>query len=165
MNKRDMAIAEAVELACWDAHCKGWKEPIPLRNIITSIPVDVEPFCWMVTGCNTKFYGEFAQQESEQEAKHCGGTSKAFPLYTAPPDAASIRRAAIEECAELPIDNADLEAPVGNSGWGEAYQEGWIDAISEYSEAIRALLDKESEPVPQWQPVRECKSSNEACDE
>jgi hypothetical protein len=32
----------------------------------------------------------------------------------------------------------DVLAPVGNSAWGEAYQEGWASGTRAYLEAIRA---------------------------
>ena len=35
-------------------------------------------------------------------------------------------------------DHEDVQAPVGNSSWGEAYQEGWGQGTAAYLEAIRA---------------------------
>jgi len=32
----------------------------------------------------------------------------------------------------------DVLAPVGNSAWGEAYQEGWAAGTAAYLEAIRS---------------------------
>ncbi len=32
----------------------------------------------------------------------------------------------------------DVLAPVGNSAWGEAYQEGWAEGTAAYRDAIRA---------------------------
>ena len=43
-----------------------------------------------------------------------------------------------EACAAL-HDSEDVLAPVGNSAWGEAYQDGWIAGVSAYREAIRAM--------------------------
>jgi len=40
-------------------------------------------------------------------------------------------------CEDL-HDHEDVLAPVGNSAWGEAYQEGWADGTKAYQEAIRA---------------------------
>jgi len=40
-------------------------------------------------------------------------------------------------CEDL-HDHEDVLAPVGNSVWGEAYQEGWADGTKAYQDAIRA---------------------------
>ena len=96
MNKRDTAIAEAVRDACLKAYSPDdgagdWSDKMAMLNlaaIIASVPVDIEPYCWMVTGASTPFYGEFAQVDAMREAKHCGGTAKSFPLYTRPQNAA-----------------------------------------------------------------------------
>lgn len=42
-----------------------------------------------------------------------------------------------EECTAL-HDSEDVLAPVGQSAWGEAYQDGWIAGVSAYREAISA---------------------------
>ena len=42
-----------------------------------------------------------------------------------------------EECAAL-HGHPDVLAPVGNSAWGEAHQEGWINGTAAYRDAIRA---------------------------
>lgn len=46
-----------------------------------------------------------------------------------------------EECAAL-HGHPDVLAPVGNSAWGEAYQEGWINGTAAYRDAIRAMNEK-----------------------
>ena len=46
---------------------------------------------------------------------------------------ASAERAACEALH----DHEDVLAPVGNSSWGEAYQEGWGQGTSAYRDAIR----------------------------
>ena len=48
-----------------------------------------------------------------------------------------------EACAAL-HDGEDVLAPVGQSAWGEAYQDGWIAGVSAYREAIRARGANES---------------------
>ena len=40
--------------------------------------------CWSVTGTAQMFFGDYAQHDAEQEAKHIGGTALAFPLFLAP---------------------------------------------------------------------------------
>lgn len=43
-----------------------------------------EPWGWGVVGTRHIFFGEYAQQDAEREAKHCGGSARAFALYAAP---------------------------------------------------------------------------------
>ena len=42
------------------------------------------------------------------------------------------------EACEALHDHEDVLAPVGNSSWGEAYQEGWGQGTAAYRDAIRA---------------------------
>ena len=42
-----------------------------------------------------------------------------------------------EACESL-HQHEDVLAPVGNSAWGEAYQEGWAAGAAAYLQAIRA---------------------------
>ena len=42
------------------------------------------------------------------------------------------------EACEALHDHEDVIAPIGNSSWGEAYQEGWGQGTSAYRDAIRA---------------------------
>ena len=48
--------------------------------------------------------------------------------------AAEAERDSIEDLR----NHDDVLAPVGNSGYGEAYQDGWIAGVAAYTEAIRA---------------------------
>ena len=41
----------------------------------------------------------------------------------------------IKECADL-YTHDDVMAPVGQSAWGEAYQDGWIEGTKTYRESI-----------------------------
>jgi len=41
----------------------------------------------------------------------------------------------IQECADLYIHD-DVTAPVGQSAWGEAYQDGWIEGTKAYRETM-----------------------------
>jgi hypothetical protein len=54
------------------------------------------------------------------------------------------RRAEVEKFAELIVrecvklyNHDDVLAPVGNSAWGEAYQEGWTEGTTIYRETIK----------------------------
>ena len=40
-------------------------------------------------------------------------------------------------------DHEDVQAPIGNSAWGEAYQEGWGQGTAAYRDAIRETLNTE----------------------
>ena len=42
------------------------------------------------------------------------------------------------DACEALHDHEDVQAPIGNSSWGEAYQEGWGQGTAAYLEAIRA---------------------------
>jgi len=53
--------------------------------------------------------------------------------------ASRVRDEALEEAVGL-YESEDVLAPVGNSAWGEAYQEGWIAGAQAYREAIRSLI-------------------------
>jgi len=41
-------------------------------------------------------------------------------------------------------DHEDVQAPVGHSAWGEAYQDGWIAGAQAYRDAIQKLIDEAS---------------------
>ena len=53
-------------------------------------------------------------------------------------DQAMKARADEREACEALHDHEDVLAPVGNSAWGEAYQEGWAQGTAAYRDAIRA---------------------------
>jgi hypothetical protein len=52
----------------------------------------------------------------------------------------AVREAVLAERAacEALHQHEDVLAPVGNSSWGEAYQDGWAQGTAAYREAIRA---------------------------
>lgn len=58
----------------WSTVPKGYTAPAPHG----------EPYGWAVTGCHSLYRGEWAESTAQAEAKRCGGTAVAFPLYTAP---------------------------------------------------------------------------------
>lgn len=51
---------------------------------------------------------------------------------------AALVRADERKVCEALHDHEDVLAPVGNSAWGEAYQEGWGQGAAAYRDAIRA---------------------------
>lgn len=58
------------------------------RAVLALAAPQGEPYGWAVTGCHSLYRGEWAESTAQAEAKRCGGTAVAFPLYTAPPPAA-----------------------------------------------------------------------------
>jgi hypothetical protein len=40
-----------------------------------------KPYAWAVSVLYRMFFGEFAQDDAMDEARRCGGTARAFPLY------------------------------------------------------------------------------------
>ena len=42
-------------------------------------------YAWTVNGTAQMFFGDYAQHDAEQEAKHIGGTARAFPLFAGEP--------------------------------------------------------------------------------
>jgi hypothetical protein len=51
---------------------------------------------------------------------------------------AALVASAEREACEALHDHEDVLAPVGNSSWGEAYQEGWGQGTAAYRDAIKA---------------------------
>ena len=47
------------------------------------------------------------------------------------------------EACEALHDHEDVIAPIGNSSWGEAYQEGWAQGTAAYRDAIKARVKHE----------------------
>ena len=43
-----------------------------------------EPVAWAVQACSKMWRGEYAEIDAKAEAKRCGGTCVAYPLYTTP---------------------------------------------------------------------------------
>jgi hypothetical protein len=38
-------------------------------------------YCWAVSGLQSMFHGKFAEADARNEARRCGGTAQAFPLF------------------------------------------------------------------------------------
>ena len=64
-----------------------------LRSAITDLEADIakptEPHGWMASGTDLVYFGEHAEADAKQEAKHCSGTSQAYPIYTNPQEPAA----------------------------------------------------------------------------
>lgn len=55
-----------------------------MTSELTKAAPQGEPYGWAVTGSHSLYRGEWAESTARAEAKRCGGTARAFPLYTAP---------------------------------------------------------------------------------
>lgn len=44
---------------------------------------------WMVSGVSRVYFGDHAEMDATQEARKCGGTAKAYPIYTTPQEPAA----------------------------------------------------------------------------
>ena len=155
MKTRDMQIAEAVRDAFEkSAYCGAYMDDEQLKEIIAGIPVEDEPYCWIVSGCGTPFYGEYAEHDARVEAQRVGGTATAFPLHTRPQSAKSARRQTLEECAAL-LD--EVGATLQRVDKSDDYWIG-VGAMTVAGEnAIRALLDKPAaEQAPAQLTDEEC---------
>jgi hypothetical protein len=51
------------------------------------------PYAWAVTGMGRLFFGAFAAFDAKDEAKRCGGDTRAFPLYTSPANESPVAHA------------------------------------------------------------------------
>ena len=150
MNKRDMAIAEDVRDAVLDCLDKNDHHTyqyldfcgVDLAAIIASVVVEDEPYCWMVTGSSVPFYGEFSQIDADLEAKHCGGTAKAFPLYTAPQAPEGVESVVSNETVNVKL----LEVAKRARKFAFSYApHGGL--LSELDEAI-AAAEQQEQPEP-----------------
>lgn len=82
-----------------DCHAASLRFARALLALAAPAP-QVEPYGWAVTGCHSLYRGEWAESTAQAEARRCGGTAVAFPLYTAPaPAVPSDERAAFEAWA------------------------------------------------------------------
>lgn len=73
----------------------------------------------------------------------CWARQVGYPIHhpewqKATEEFAALVVAAEREACEALYDHEDVQAPVGNSAWGEAYQDGWIAGAQAYRDAIRA---------------------------
>jgi hypothetical protein len=55
-----------------------------IRMLQSLDPVKGAPHAWMIQGSHATWKGEFAEQDAKAEAKRCGGTCYAYPLYAHP---------------------------------------------------------------------------------
>lgn len=70
-----------------------------VRAVLALAAPQGEPYGWAVTGCHSLYRGEWAESTAQAEAKRCGGTAVAFPLYTAAPSVQPEQAEAVEPVA------------------------------------------------------------------
>jgi hypothetical protein len=78
------SIAQLADGTYMDKDCKCSAAITALRAALAASDTPAKPYAWAVTGLRSMYFGEFAEVDAKREAKHCGGTARAFPLYTAP---------------------------------------------------------------------------------
>lgn len=127
MNTPLQKAAQAV-INRWDS--PSWKDQphtgeyiAELRKALDDELVQsVEPYGWMVSGTPTVMRGSMAQAIQEQEAKHIGGTCKAYPVYTSPQQAKRVPMTDMEIYTALAstVENPELaEELIGCEEWSE----------------------------------------------
>jgi hypothetical protein len=77
-----------------------------------------------------------AQHEREIWEKRCERLQNLMDIRETQPNKPCCL--AEREACEALHDHEDVQAPVGNSSWGEAYQEGWGQGTAAYRDAIKA---------------------------
>ncbi|MDH2239112.1 hypothetical protein N5K27_22645 [Pigmentiphaga sp. GD03639] len=55
-----------------------------------------EPYAWMIDGSNRTWFGKFSEIEARAEARRCGGTCTAFPIFRGVQPAASAEPVPVE---------------------------------------------------------------------
>lgn len=74
---------------------------------------------WMVSGVSRVYFGDHAEMDATQEARKCGGTAKAYPIYTTPqePAAAALLKTLIEAREALQFANDSPKGPICDTIW------------------------------------------------
>jgi hypothetical protein len=74
-----------------------------------------EPVAWAVQACSKMWRGEYAEIDAKAEAKRCGGTCVAYPLYTTPPPPQRPWQGLTDE--EMSEIVADMDVDFGDLLW------------------------------------------------
>lgn len=83
-------------------------------------------WCWAGVGKPLQMFAKLVAAKAFQS-----GYEKGIAAFN---EAVWIER---ESCEAL-HEHEDVQAPVGNSSWGEAYQEGWAQGTAAYRAVIKA---------------------------
>lgn len=111
-----------------DGQRSGWRKRTIMEMAREAGFVNLENAYW---DCTTDGIEAFAEQVRADERNRTW-TQEHWTEYEN-----SIAAAEREACQALQ-QHEDVLAPVGNSAWGEAYQEGWAAGTAAYLAAIRA---------------------------
>jgi hypothetical protein len=65
----------------YDAMMDRVQTAIAALEAETGEPPVPQPYAWTVSASTRLWFGKHADTDSEIEARHCGGTCVAFPLY------------------------------------------------------------------------------------
>ena len=80
---------------------------------------EATPIAWYVTGCSTML----DEHDAKAEAKRCGGSAKAVPLYTSPPaqqQTVNVWQQALHEEEDEEDDDSEYDCPhCGGTGEGQ----------------------------------------------
>jgi hypothetical protein len=118
-----------------------WK-PLFERNFAKASATGAEPAKVYLVCTGEVYEGQETYTRHDRAPQMCDfETLYATPTTstTGKVDVSRVRDEALEEAVGL-YESEDVLAPVGNSAWGEAYQEGWIAGAQAYREAIRSLI-------------------------
>ncbi|WP_294636584.1 hypothetical protein [uncultured Aquabacterium sp.] len=110
-----------------------------------------EPYGWAVTGCHSLYRGEWAESTAKAEARRCGGTARAFPLYTAPAPAVPMSEVDLQDDDALRFAQRVLESDAPESDRKAARD--MLVAIRTRVRKARAALT--AVPTPPAQQVSE----------
>jgi hypothetical protein len=97
------------ELDAWICKAREMLRTIPALEaerdrLHAAITAAGEPYAWAVSGMSRPFFGKDAEADAQAEARRCGGTARAFPLYLAPAIPATLDASAQPIAAQQPGD-------------------------------------------------------------
>lgn len=81
MDIPELIKALDAEIAQKEAEFQRLCKKLQLLEEMKQLRAKATPIAWYVTGCSTML----DEHDAKAEAKRCGGSAKAVPLYTAPP--------------------------------------------------------------------------------
>lgn len=137
MDIPELIKALDAEIAQQEAELQRLRKKLQLLEEMKQLRAKATPIAWYVTGCSTML----DEHDAKAEAKRCGGSAKAVPLYTSPPaqQQPDSNKATEYVCTNLP----DFEKLDRGFRW-----------VSEKQQHVPTLLI-EFEPIPANSSVTE----------
>lgn len=86
MDIPELIKALDAEIAQQEAELQRLHKKLQLLEEMKQLSAKATPIAWYVTGCSTML----DEHDAKAEAKRCGGSAKAVPLYTSPPAPAAL---------------------------------------------------------------------------